>query len=110
MFQLLYILAFSFLAFVAVSNLVRNLLTFGNEARKPVRGTPTAKPKPLPHPEMLDDSGRVSQEPLLVMRSIGMDDVRDRLDAIYDSSPGSKPSNPNGIDEDDDERPPLASR
>jgi hypothetical protein len=55
---------------------------------------------------MLDDAGRVVQEPLLVMRSIGIDDMRDRLDAIYDSSPESS-ARPN--EEDEDDRPPLAS-
>ena len=47
MLQLLYILAFSFLAFVAVSNLIRNLLTFGNESRQPTRSVPSAKS--IPH-------------------------------------------------------------
>jgi len=106
MLQLLYILAFSFLAFIAVGNLIRNLLAFGNEARKPVqRSASPQRPRLVPHPEMLDDSGKVLQEPLLVMRSIGIDDVRDRLDAIYDSSPEASPRS----DEDEDDRPPLAS-
>jgi Protein of unknown function (DUF2973) len=107
MLQLLYILAFTFLAFIAVGNLIRNLLAFGNEARQPVRmGSTPRRPQPVPHPEMLDDAGRVVQEPLLVMRSIGIDDMRDRLDAIYDSSPESS-ARPN--EEDEDDRPPLAS-
>jgi hypothetical protein len=108
MLQLLYILAFTFLAFVAVGNLIRNLLTFGNEARRPVRSNPSGvkRPRSVPHPEMLDDAGQVVQEPLLVMRSIGIDDMRDRLDAIYDSSPGNS-SPPN--EEDEDDLPPLAS-
>lgn len=107
MLQLLYILAFTFLAFIAVGNLIRNLLTFGNEARQPVRSVPTTRrPQPIPHPEMLDDAGRIVQEPLLVMRSIGIEDMRDRLDAIYDSSPESS-VRPN--EEDEDDRPPLAS-
>ncbi len=107
MLQLLYILAFTFLAFIAVGNLIRNLLAFGNEARRPVRSLPTARrTQSMPHPEMLDDAGRVVQEPLLVMRSIGIDDMRDRLDAIYDSSPEGS-ARPN--EEDEDDRPPLAS-
>jgi hypothetical protein len=107
MLQLLYILAFTFLAFIAVGNLIRNLLAFGNEARQPVRSVPNARRTPsIPHPEMLDDAGRVVQEPLLVMRSIGIEDMRDRLDAIYDSSPEGS-ARPN--EEDEDDRPPLAS-
>jgi len=108
MLQLLYILAFTFLAFIAVGNLIRNLLAFGNEARQPTRSDRPMlnRLRPIPHPEMLDEAGKVVQEPLLVMRSIGIDDMRDRLDAIYDSSPGNS-SLPQ--EEDEDDRPPLAS-
>jgi len=102
MLQLLYILAFTFLAFVAVGNLIRNLISFGQEAQKPLQPMPQSKPQITPHPEMFDEAGKVVQEPLLVMRSIGLDDMRDRLDAIYKSSPGQNRS-------EDDEQPPAAS-
>ena len=88
--QLLYILAFTTLAFIAVANLIRNLVMFsfdrqGNYparfARNEVGGT---------HPELLDNSGNIVKEPLLVMRSINVEDARQQLDALYESSPGRK--------------------
>jgi hypothetical protein len=46
------------------------------------------------HPEMLDENGRVINEPLLVMRSMTVEDARERLDAIYRSSPGGESGTP----------------
>jgi hypothetical protein len=43
------------------------------------------------HPELLDDSGRLSEEPLLVMKSIGLEDARSRLDALYNDTPSYTP-------------------
>jgi len=43
----------------------------------------------VPHPEFLDDTGNVINEPLLVMRSINIDDAREQLDALYNSSGGN---------------------
>lgn len=106
MLHLLYILAFTFLAFVAVGNLVRNLLAFSAESqRKPVT-TPdiVRRPQPAPHPELLDEQGRMVEEPLLVMRSIGIEDAREQLDALYNSSPGSS----NNTSNDDEDTPPPA--
>ena len=40
----------------------------------------------VPHPEMLDDNGRVLDEPLLVMKSISLEDAREQLDALYDGT------------------------
>ena len=39
------------------------------------------------HPELLDEQGKVINEPLLVMKSVSVDDARQQLDALYDSSP-----------------------
>jgi hypothetical protein len=93
MLQLLYIFAFTVLAVLAVTNLVRNLLSLGAEARRgntnPVPGgiaTHPSRPRPVPHPELLDASGNVVDEPLLVMRSISIKDAREQLDAIYKAS------------------------
>jgi hypothetical protein len=45
----------------------------------------------MPHPELLDETGRVINEPLLVMRSMSVDDAREQLDALFESSPGISP-------------------
>ena len=107
--QLLYILAFTILAFIAVANLIRNLIMFsfdrpGNypaqlqRTQQPGVGSgnkgnyslSTSRKQFVPHPELLDNSGNVVKEPLLVMRSINVEDARQQLDALYESSPGSK--------------------
>ncbi|MEA5594819.1 DUF2973 domain-containing protein [Rivularia sp. UHCC 0363] len=105
--QLLYILAFTILAFIAVANLIRNLImfSFGREGNYPQRFTRSelegihnrgnyplsaSRKQFVPHPELLDNSGNIVKEPLLVMRSINVEDARQQLDALYESSPGSK--------------------
>ena len=35
------------------------------------------------HPELLDEDGNVTDEPLLVIRSANLEDARQRLDALY---------------------------
>lgn len=95
MLHLLYIVAFAVLAFLAVGNLIRNLMTLGAEARQDPQRGPSASPspamarspRPVPHPELLDESGAMVKEPYLVMRSITVDDARKRLDALYNASP-----------------------
>jgi len=95
MLQLLYILAFTILAFIAVGNLIRSLVTVGMESQRfqPSRGRNYNGSSPrfqaVPHPELLDDYGNVVNEPLLVMRSLSVQDAREQLDAIYRSSPGN---------------------
>ncbi len=84
MVQILYIIAFAVLSILAVTNLVRNLIalhqtTLGREQ--------TLMQRPVPHPELLDENGKLTQEPLLVMRSLNVEDARSRLDAIYEASP-----------------------
>jgi len=102
MLHLLYILAFTILAFIAVSNLMRNLLMFGFEADRTYGAAPAPSSKrshfphlpsqieSVPHPELLDTAGNLIKEPLLVMRSINVEDARDQLDALYEASPGYK--------------------
>jgi Protein of unknown function (DUF2973) len=101
MLHLLYILAFTILAFIAVANLIRNLLLFSFDRERvyPLKSTSmgggnsrTSK-QYTPHPELLDASGNIIKEPLLVMRSINVEDARQRLDALYDSSPSNKVEN-----------------
>ena len=104
MLHLLYVLAFTLIAFVAVSNLIRSLITISTDSQRyygsksnssisqnshpndPV----VSRFSPLTHPELLDDSGKPINEPLLVMRSVTVEDARKQLDAIYDASPSNK--------------------
>lgn len=99
MLHLLYILAFTILAFLAVGNLIRNLMTLGAESQRAYgnrgRFVPNApnqtsgRVRSVPHPELLDGDGNIVNEPFLVMRSITMEDARERLDALYNASPSS---------------------
>lgn len=92
MLQLLYILAFTVIAFFAVANLFRSLLTLGIESQRsysrPSGYKPTAQSPSASHPELLDETGNVIDEPLLVMRSVTVEDAREQLDALYNASPG----------------------
>lgn len=94
MLHLLYILAFTTLALIAVSNLIRNLLMFSMERDRPYPGVQSpqysrgASFQSVPHPELLDSAGNIIKDPLLVMRSINVEDAREQLDALYESSPG----------------------
>jgi hypothetical protein len=105
MLHLLYILAFTILALIAVSNLIRNLIMFSFERDRtfaaprspmPNRGSfPYLSAQSVPHPELLDAAGNLIGEPLLVMRSIDVDDARAQLDALYEASPGCSSENKN---------------
>lgn len=99
MLQILYILAFMIVAFFAVSNLIRNVLTLGAESTRPQgprsRLSKRAAELRASHPELMDDEGQVIEEPLLVMKSMTVEDARERLDAIYRSSPGGESSSSN---------------
>lgn len=88
MLHLLYVLAFTILAVVAVSNMLSNMVRLGTEMNRPPSPNKKSQ-RPVPHPELLDNSGDVINEPLLVMRSISIKDARDQLDALYDASSGS---------------------
>ncbi len=101
MLHLIYILAFTILAFLAVGNLIRNMMMLGAESQRfyspQGRFTPNApgsqfsargRMRSVPHPELLDESGNIVNEPFLVMRSMTVEDAREQLDAIYKSSPG----------------------
>jgi hypothetical protein len=94
MLHLLYILAFTVLAFLAVTNLIRSMMTLGSESvRAGTRRVQSAPQSPMsrsqpPHPELIDNTGSLIDEPYLVMKSISVEDARERLDALYESSPG----------------------
>lgn len=86
MLHILYIMAFTVIAFLAISNLIRSLINVSYDS---TRKYPRAQTKEtvVSHPELIDDQGRVIKEPLLVMRSVSVEDARQKLDALYDSSP-----------------------
>ena len=98
MLHLLYILAFTILALIAVSNLIRNLIVFSVEgdgvyskgqSSSYARGRYGSKVvRSVPHPEFLDSTGNVIKDPLLVMRSIDVQDARAHLDELYEAAPG----------------------
>jgi len=95
MLHLLYILAFTVLACIAVANLIRNLIMFSFDRELPNNrkgnfGYHSSGRQSVPHPELLDNMGKVIKEPLLIMRSINVEDARQQLDAIYDSSPSNR--------------------
>lgn len=102
MLQLIYILAFTILALIAVGNLIRNLLMFSIDldrthaaTRSPMSNRSTfpylsSSSQSVPHPELLDKAGNLIKDPLLVMRSISVEDAREQLDALYEASPGYK--------------------
>ncbi|QYO62600.1 DUF2973 domain-containing protein [Leptolyngbya sp. 7M] len=100
MLHLLYILAFTILAFLAVGNLIRNLMMLGMESQRSYGNRGRFAPdgssqqdlangriRSVPHPELLDEQGNIVNEPFLVMRSITVEDARERLDALYNASP-----------------------
>ncbi|UXE58834.1 MAG: DUF2973 domain-containing protein [Woronichinia naegeliana WA131] len=87
MLQLLYILAFTIIAFLAVSNLIRSLITVSLGSQRPFRASPASLRQQSYHPELFDDNGNPINEPLLVMRSVNVEDARQQLDALYHSSP-----------------------
>lgn len=93
MLHLVYILVFTVIALLAVSNLIRSLITLSAETQKfyPPNYNNSDRERPQTvktvHPELLDELGKVIEEPLLVMRSVSVDDARSRLDALYNASP-----------------------
>ncbi len=99
MLHLIYIVAFTIIAFLAVSNLIRSLITVSmdSQRRYPDRGNTSSRKdkkwknsKRTMHPELLDERGNPINEPLLVMRSVSVEDARQQLDALYNASPSSK--------------------
>jgi hypothetical protein len=95
MLHLVYILAFTIIASIAISNLIRSLLSLSSESQRYYGNNPQANRFATRkitntrkiHPELLDERGKVIEEPLLVMRSVSVEDARQKLDALYNSSP-----------------------
>ena len=98
MLHVLYILAFTVIAFLAISNLIKSLITLSADSqRRPSkmgnssnndRGKIPFSYGSVPHPELLDSNGKPINEPLLVMRSVNVDEARQQLDSLYNDSPG----------------------
>lgn len=93
MLHLLYIFAFTLLAFLAVGNLIRNMMTLGVESQRSFASrnilSRSSQSQTVSHPELLDMAGNMIDEPYLVMRSMTVEDAREQLDALYRSSPGA---------------------
>ena len=92
MLHLVYILVFTIIALLAVSNLIRSLITLSADTQKFYppnynRSSNSQSRNKKVHPELLDEQGQVIEEPLLVMRSVSVDDARSKLDALYEASP-----------------------
>ncbi len=88
MLQIIYLIAFTILAFLAIGNLIRSLIGFSMDASQPrAMANPNLRygyrHGAVPHPELLDEMGNVTSEPLLIMKSISVEDARERLDALY---------------------------
>ncbi|MEN9217011.1 MAG: DUF2973 domain-containing protein [Gloeomargarita sp. HHBFW_bins_162] len=74
--HLLYVVLFTILAALALGNLLRSLMRLSLESQYP-------RQNPIPHPELLDRDGNPVDEPLLVVRSVNLDEARQQLDKLY---------------------------
>lgn len=98
MLHLLYLVAFTIIAFLAIGNLLRSLFTVSMDSQRRYPPTDWSRQTTIsrspyhsvPHPELLDDLGNPINEPLLVMRSMTVEDAREQLDALFNSSPGKR--------------------
>ena len=95
MLHILYIVAFTALSLFAVTNLIRSMISLGQNEAKTQNSYAnrtkaiSSRTSQFIHPELLDANGNIIDEPLLVIRSMGVEDARSRLDELYESSPGS---------------------
>lgn len=83
MLQILYLVAFAIIFVLTMRNLVGSLFTLGLEQQRP----PRPRRRPVPHPELVDEHGELTDEPLLVIRQTSLDEARSRLDSLYRESP-----------------------
>ncbi|MCS6781868.1 MAG: DUF2973 domain-containing protein [Gloeomargarita sp. SKYBB_i_bin120] len=75
--HLLYVVLFTVLAVLALGNLIGSLIRVSLESQYPRR-------RSAPHPELLDADGNPIEEPLLVVRSVNLEEARQQLDRLYD--------------------------
>ncbi|WP_071455890.1 DUF2973 domain-containing protein [Gloeomargarita lithophora] len=76
MLHLLYVVLFTVLAVLALGNLLRSLMRLSLESQYP-------RHRAVPHPELLDEAGNPVNEPLMVMRSVNLEEARQQLDKLY---------------------------
>ncbi len=74
--HLLYVVLFTILAALALGNLLRSLIRLSIESQYP-------RQRAVPHPELADPDGNPLDEPLLVMRSVNLEEARQQLDKLY---------------------------
>ncbi len=89
MLQILYIVAFSVLAIFAIVNLIGNMIALAQNEARPRASWAADRSDRVPmviHPEMFDEAGNITTEPLLAVRSLDLDEARARLDDLYESS------------------------
>ena len=98
MLHIIYIFAFTIIAMLAITNLIRSLVTLSTDTQRmypangnlspssPINRRNSFSTKTI-HPELLDEQGKVIEEPLLIMRSVSVEDARQQLDALYNASP-----------------------
>ena len=80
MLQVIYLSLFALVSVLVIRNLIANLVAMSRNEMQP----PSVRQrKRAIHPELLDEDGNVTEEPLLVIRSANVDDARERLDALY---------------------------
>lgn len=99
MFPILYLIAFAVVAFFAITNLLRSMMSLRQDVRRgygnanatsrDLSSSTGASSDKASHPELLDEGGNVVREPYLVMKSISVEDAREKLDALYNASPDS---------------------
>jgi hypothetical protein len=91
MVQIIYILAFTILSIFAISNLIRSMISLSqNDSRSYQNNRNRRIASQYNHPELWDNDGKYIDEPLMVIKSINVDDARSRLDALYNSSPSGE--------------------
>ncbi len=74
--HLLYVVLFTILAVLALGNLLRSLIHLSIESQYPPQ-------RPASHPELFDAAGNPLDEPLLVVRSVNLEEARQQLDKLY---------------------------
>ncbi|MCX5933585.1 MAG: DUF2973 domain-containing protein [Pseudanabaena sp. LacPavin_0818_WC45_MAG_42_6] len=88
MVQIIYILAFTLLSIFAISNLIRSMIALSQNDSRGYQDNRSRRVSPqYAHPELWDKDRKYIDEPLMVIKSINVDDARSRLDALYNSSP-----------------------
>ncbi|MEM6446865.1 MAG: DUF2973 domain-containing protein [Cyanobacteria bacterium J06642_2] len=78
MLQLLFLVLFAIVSFLTTRFMIGNLIALARSQNRP----PQRHPKNI-HPELLDEDGNLTDEPLWVLRTDDIEAARSRLDALY---------------------------